>query len=95
MPKHNLPITDIKSEQSTKPEVQTKAAVIELHNLQIPFGPLPGYIVRRVDIHRMSAIQSERLAKIVSGLQHEQAKLQNGTVVRNGMHAIQWMLENA
>jgi len=88
MAKNSPPITD--NTASTKQVNSTNT----LCEITVPMGPLPGYVVRRIDIHRMSALQSERLARIVSGLQCEKAVLENGTVVRNGMHAIQWILEN-
>lgn len=88
--KFDLPITEPEKSGSAKSVdiAVTPMAII------VPTGPPPGYIVRRVDIHRMTVKQSEMLASIASGLQFNHAKLENGTVVRSGMHAIQWMLEN-
>jgi hypothetical protein len=62
--------------------------------IRVPMGPVPGYVTRRVDIHRMSSLQSETLAKILSGLQFAKATLLNGTPVKSPMHAVLWMLEN-
>ena len=62
--------------------------------IEVTLGPLPGYVSRRVDVYRMSVLQSETLAAILSGLQFNKATLLNGTPVKSPMHAIQWMLEN-
>jgi hypothetical protein len=95
------PITD--AVQGEKPpmqevvevaEVQTPSVELKLGTIEIPLGPLPGYIKRRVDIGRMSREQSERLGEITSGLQFKQAKLKNGTLVRSELHAVRWLLEN-
>jgi hypothetical protein len=72
----------------------TDSTGLKFGSIEIPLGPLPGYIKRRVDIGRMSREQSERLGEITSGLQFSEATLKNGTRVKSELHAIRWVLEN-
>jgi hypothetical protein len=89
-----VPVVESKPEVVEVVEVQTPSVKLKLGTIEIPMGPLPGYIKRRVDIGRMSREQSERLGEITSGLQFKQAKLKNGTLVRSELHAVRWLLEN-
>lgn len=61
--------------------------------MEIPTGPLPGYLTDRIDVARMSHLQARALSAITSGLQFKQAKLKDGTKVTRGLHAIKWILE--
>lgn len=100
MKKTNLPpitdaIPEIK-EAKVQPETKLEADPVKLQTglIEVPLGPLPGYIVRRVDTNRMNSKQSEALAAITSGLEFKEARLIDGTFVKTEMHAIKWMLEN-
>jgi hypothetical protein len=99
------PITDAVMEAVEQVEPVSDAAVEDVVKLptttelqfgiiEIPFGPLPGYVKRRVDLGRMSQKQSLTLASITSGLQFKEATLIDGTRVRSELHAIKWVLEN-
>jgi hypothetical protein len=92
----SVPVVEIVEAKKGVEAVAPDAPSVELKlgTIEIPLGPLPGYIKRRVDIGRMSREQSERLGEITSGLQFKQAKLKNGTLVRSELHAVRWLLEN-
>ena len=89
-----VPVVESKPEVVEVVEVQTPSVKLKLGTIEIPMGPLPGYIKRRVDAKHLSREQSEKLGSIASGLQFAGAKLKNGTKVHSESHAIRWVLEN-
>jgi len=75
-------------------EVPARSTELKFGSIEIPLGPLPGNVRRRVEAKYLSLEQREKLASITSGLQFAEAKLKNGTQVRSESHAIRWVLEN-
>lgn len=99
-PINNMPpITDGPPIAEVKPVVVevsqdlSNPVELKLTLIELPLGPLPGYVKRRVDLGRMTLRQSQTLASITSGLQFQEAKLADGTMVRSELHAIKWVLE--
>lgn len=90
------PVQDTPAEESAGvEEVAASVVVISQVVVTAPSGPIPGYVSRRIDVQQMTAVQSEMLARITSGLQYQGERLKDGTVVRNPQHAIKWLLEKA
>lgn len=65
-------------------------------SIELPLGELPEkiYIIRRVDISRLSMEQAQNLRRIQEGLDGEKAVLKSGRRVVNGNDAIKFILES-
>ncbi len=62
-------------------------------SLVVPICATTAHKTRNINLF-LSTDQAAALVAVISGLQHQKARLKNGTIVTRGCHGIQWILEN-
>ena len=89
-PIDTLPLPDVVSIVSSFKELEPSELSLSIPVLLYDIG----YSQKRIDV-ALSDAQAKKLNAIHLGLASKDAKLANGTLVKNSTDAFRWMIENA
>lgn len=86
-------IEEPKKQRKSKPKEPKGIELVEVP-LSVPMATIDhGYTPRRVDVNRLTSVQSQQLRRVLNGLIARKAVLANGGRVKSLQDAFKWILE--
>jgi len=82
--------------EDKKPDLADAATVsVEHRQLAVPLASIPfGYLPRRIDLRKLTGVQSQSLRQLEEALASQVVRLRDGSRINNPGNAIKWLLES-